>query len=185
MRAMTTLSHLAAGRARRPARRGARAATLPLLLAALSIVGGTARAQRADAVAPPGVVVAADCPRSADELAPEMLHGRWEARFEDGVAPALAVLRLARHPEYAGSVRGTLTRPPGSTAPGADAQVAGDVDDAGVLTLDESADGRAIDAVWSADLEPGSCGRSFRGSRRDARDDSLRTFVLQKTDDRP
>ncbi len=185
MRAMTTLSHLAAGRARRPARRGARAATLPLLLAALSIVGGAARAQRADAVAPPGVVVAADCPRSADELAPEMLHGRWEARFEDGVAPALAVLRLARHPEYAGSVRGTLTRPPGSTAPGADAQVAGDVDDAGVLTLDESADGRAIDAVWSADLEPGSCGRSFRGSRRDARDDSLRTFVLQKTDDRP
>ena len=116
----------------------------------------------------PAVVVAADCPRSADELAPETLYGRWEARFDDGVAPALAVLRLARHPEYAGSVRGTLARAAGAGA-GVDAQVAGDIDDAGVLTLDESADGRAIDAVWSADLEPGSCGRTFRGTRRDAR----------------
>ena len=156
-----------------------------LALAALLTAPGVARAPPAGTVPSPAVIVAADCPRSADELAPETLYGRWEARFDDGVAPALAVLRLARHPEYAGSVRGTLTRPAGSTAPGADAQVAGDVDDAGVLTLDESADGRAIDAVWSADLEPGACGRSFRGTRRDARDDSLRTFVLQKTDDRP
>ena len=61
----------------------------------------------------------------------------------------------------------------------------GDIDDAGVLTLDESADGRAIDAVWSADLEPGSCGRTFRGTRRDARDDSTRTFLLHKTGELP
>ena len=166
----------------RPARTGAAAL---LALSALLAAPDFARAQSAGAAPSPAVVVAADCPRSADELAPETLYGRWEARFDDGVAPALAVLRLARHPEYAGSVRGTLTRPAGSTAPGADAQVAGDVDDAGVLTLDESADGRAIDAVWSADLEPGSCGRTFRGTRRDARDDSTRTFLLHKTGELP
>ena len=173
----------AAGRPARPAARTGAAALLAL--SALLAAPDFARAQSAGAAPSPAVVVAADCPRSADELAPETLYGRWEARFDDGVAPALAVLRLARHPEYAGSVRGTLTRPAGSTAPGADAQVAGDVDDAGVLTLDESADGRAIDAVWSADLEPGSCGRSFRGTRRDARDDATRTFTLHKTGELP
>jgi hypothetical protein len=149
------------------------------VLAALLALPLAARTQPVEAPQPP-VIVAADCPRSADELVPEMLYGRWEARFDD--APAPVVLRLARHPEYAGSVRGTLARPGG---PGADAQVAGDIDDAGVLTLDESADGRAIDAVWSADLEPGSCGQAFRGTRRDARDDSIRTFVLHKTGELP
>ena len=183
MRAMTPL--LARPSLPRSRGRSAPALAATMMLALLLAAPGAARAQSGAAAssAPAPGAQTADCPRSADELAPELLYGRWEARFDD--APAASVLRLARHPEYAGSVRGTLTRPPGSTAPGADAQVAGDVDDAGVLTLDESADGRAIDAVWSADLEPGSCGRTFRGTRRDARDDSTRTFLLHKTGELP
>ena len=180
MRAMTPL--LARPSLPRSRGRSAPALAATMMLALLLAAPGAARAQSGAAAssAPAPVAQTADCPRSADELAPELLYGRWEARFDD--APAASVLRLARHPEYAGSVRGTLARPGG---PGADAQVAGDIDDAGVLTLDESADGRAIDAVWSADLEPGSCGRSFRGTRRDARDDATRTFTLHKTGELP
>jgi hypothetical protein len=125
---------------------------------------------------PPG-----DCPRIAADLAPEALYGRWEARF-DGARDA-AVVEFARHPEYAGSVRGTLRRAgPGaaSGAAGATAQLAGDVDDTGALTLDESGDGRAIDAVWSAELDPASCGGTFRGTRRESADDRTQAFVLHR-----
>jgi hypothetical protein len=182
MRAMTPL--LARPSLPRSRGRSAPALAATMMLALLLAAPGAARAQSGAAAssAPAPVAQTADCPRSADELAPELLYGRWEARFDD--APAASVLRLARHPEYAGSVRGTLARAAGAGA-GVDAQVAGDIDDAGVLTLDESADGRAIDAVWSADLEPGSCGRTFRGTRRDARDDSTRTFLLHKTGELP
>jgi hypothetical protein len=118
-----------------------------------------------------------DCPRAAAELAPEALYGRWEARF-DGV-PDTAQVEFARHPEYAGSVRGTLRR--AGAAAATTAQLAGDVDDAGALTLDESGDGRAIDAVWSADLDPASCGDTFRGTRRASADDRTQAFVLHRT----
>ena len=67
--------------------RGLALATLALLASAGALAQGSA------------------CPESVQDLPPEALYGRWEARF-DGL-PAVAVVQLARHPEYAG-VRGTI-----------------------------------------------------------------------------
>lgn len=121
----------------------------------------------------PGGVQAADCPDDATEVKVESLYGRWEARF--GEVATAADVRLAKHPEYAGGVRGTITRGAQS------AQLSGDIDDAGFLILDESQDGRAISAVWSGELQPGSCGKEFKGTWRNSSDDSTQPFVLRKS----
>jgi hypothetical protein len=117
---------------------------------------------------------AANCPASASELPVTALYGAWQASF-DGL-PGVASVRLAKHPEYAGGVRGTIER-----SGGASAQLAGDIDDDGLLTLDESQDGRAISAVWSGELQPGSCGKEFKGTWRNAKDDSTHPFTLSRT----
>lgn len=115
----------------------------------------------------------AGCPDATEEVPVQALYGSWDARF-DGV-PGVATVRFRPHPEYAGSVRGDILRD------GAGAQLAGDIDDDGLLTLDESQDGRAISAVWSGAMQPGSCGKEFKGTWRNAIDDSTRPFVLNKT----
>jgi hypothetical protein len=61
------------------------------------------------------------------------------------------------------------------------AQLAGDIDDEGLLSIDESLDGRAISGNWLGELQPGSCGKEFRGTWRNASDDSTHPFVLNKT----
>jgi hypothetical protein len=120
-----------------------------------------------------------DCTADARDLPLQSLYGRWEARF-DGL-PAVAVVQLAKHPDYAG-VRGTITRNAGS-AKATVAQLAGDVDDEGALSIDESQDGHAISGVWSGKLQARSCGREFRGTWRNAADDSVHPFVLGKKAD--
>ena len=117
--------------------------------------------------------VAAACTTDATDLPVEALYGRWEARFGD--LPALADVQMGKHPEYAGSVRGTIVRD------GRSAQLSGDIDDAGFLILDESQDGLSISAVWAGELQPGSCGREFRGTWRNSGDDRTQPFVLRKT----
>jgi hypothetical protein len=124
------------------------------------------------------------CP-AATALRPADLYGLWRLVLWPEVGSASnptssGALVLGPHPEYAGSVRGRLRR----SDAGADleAEVAGDVDDEGVFVLDESADGLAIDAVWTG--EPTDCGRRIQGSRRPAggranKEPSLR-FLLQK-----
>ncbi len=119
-----------------------------------------------------------DCPTDARDLPLQSLYGRWEARF-DGL-PAAAVVQLSKHPDYDG-VRGTITRNGASPGKARIAQLAGDVDDEGALSIDESQDGRAISGVWSGKLQKGSCGREFRGTWRDATDESTHPFVLSKT----
>ncbi len=114
---------------------------------------------------------AQDCPQEATELPVQALYGRWEARFDGGPS---AGVQLARHPEYDGGVRGTIVRD------GVTAQLSGDVDDAGQLTLDESQDGQRISAVWSGDLQKESCGKEFQGTWRNSNDDSVQGFVLRK-----
>lgn len=114
---------------------------------------------------------AADCPREAVELPVQALYGRWEARFDDGPG---AGVQLAKHPEYEGGVRGTIVRD------GITAQLSGDVDDAGQLTLDESQDGQRISAVWSGEMTKESCGKEFQGTWRNSKDDSVQGFVLRK-----
>jgi hypothetical protein len=135
-----------------------------VLFIALCMAAGSAGAQPA-------------CPASGRDLPVEALYGQWEARFE-GV-PGIARLQLAKHPEYAG-VRGTITRDGGAASPSV-AQLAGDIDDEGLLNIDESMDGRAISGVWLGELQTGSCGKEFRGTWRNAADNSTRPFVLNKT----
>jgi len=113
------------------------------------------------------------CPARASEIPVETLYGRWEARF--GSSAAVADVRLAPHPDYPGSVRGTIGRS------GMDAQLSGDIDNDGFLILDESQDGRSISAVWSGEMQPGSCGKEFKGTWRNSSDDSTQPFVLRKT----
>jgi hypothetical protein len=135
-----------------------------LLLLGLGLAAGGALAQPA-------------CPTNGRELPPGALYGPWEARIE-GI-PGVARVQLARHPDYEG-VRGTITRE--SPAKEASvAQLAGDIDDEGLLSIDESMDGRAISGNWLGELQPGSCGKEFRGTWRNASDDSTHPFVLNKT----
>lgn len=113
------------------------------------------------------------CPASAAGWPAAALYGAWQARF-DGLPGPAAVL-LGQHPEYRGGVRGTIERD------GVTAQLAGDVDDDGLLTLDESQDGRAISALWSGQLQPDSCGKEFKGIWRNAKDDSTHPFTLTRS----
>lgn len=107
--------------------------------------------------------------RAAEDLTPADLYGLWRlVLWPEGGNEAAPVstgaLLFGPHPEYPGSVRGRLRR----SGPGADleAEVAGDVGDDGGFSLDESADGVTMDAVWTG--QPSDCGRTVRGLRRPA-----------------
>ena len=136
------------------------------MLALLLLCGGLPAAVLA---AEPSVTA---CATDTSDLPVEALYGRWEVRFGD--LPAVADVRMGPHPEYAGSVRGTIVRGGGR------AQLSGDIADAGFLILDESQDGLSISAVWSGELQPGSCGQEFRGTWRNSADDRTQPFVLRK-----
>ena len=125
----------------------------------------------------PSAPSAAACPASASALPLEALFGTWEARIDD--QKGVAKVKLNQHPDYAG-VRGTITRG-GDGTPATVSQLAGDIDDDGMLSLDESLDGRAISGVWLGALQPASCGREFKGIWRDAASDTTHPFVLNKT----
>ncbi len=128
-----------------------------LLCAALSAPGALAQP-----VSAPGCATA--------ELTPQHLYGEWTLVLwpldGDIAQPASSgTVRFERHPEYDGSVRGTLARAhAGGTAR---ALLSGDADD-GEFQLDESEDGVAISAVWNAAVNPADCGRRLQGTRRPA-----------------
>jgi hypothetical protein len=124
----------------------------------------------------PEAPTTAGCPSRGTEVPLEALFGTWEARI-DG-QQGVAIVKLSQHPDYAG-VRGTIAR--GSDgAPATVAQLAGDIDDEGMLSLDESLDGRAISGVWLGELQAGSCSKEWKGIWRDAASDSTHPFVLNK-----
>ncbi|MEO7242954.1 MAG: hypothetical protein ABIW85_08570 [Variovorax sp.] len=113
------------------------------------------------------------CAADAGEMPVQALYGIWQVRLGD----IDARVALFAHPEYEGSVRGRMTQG------GRVAELAGDIDDEGTLTLDESANGRDISAVWSATFVAGGCGRLFEGTRRDAQSDTTQSVMLRKTGD--
>jgi hypothetical protein len=126
------------------------------------------------------------CTLPAD-MAPAQLYGLWQLALwpQDGgseAAPAsTGALLFERHPEYPGSVRGSLKR----TTPGNDLQalVSGDVT-SGEFNLDESADGVTMDAVWEGNVTASGCGQELRGIRRRAEGratlEPVMNFVLKK-----
>ncbi|HYD75188.1 hypothetical protein [Ramlibacter sp.] len=128
------------------------------LLAGLLLAGASA------------VAGAEPCPQPVDVTQADLL-GLWHAEF-DGLAQG-ATLLLERHPEYAQSLRGGINRN------GERGLVAADIED-GALTLEESADGRRIDATWLGEVVEGSCGREIRGTWLPRDEDAARSFVLRK-----
>ncbi|MDB5859315.1 MAG: hypothetical protein JWQ76_3004 [Ramlibacter sp.] len=110
------------------------------------------------------------CPQPSEVMQAHML-GLWRAEFEDR-GPG-ATLLLERHPDYAESLSGAVNRG------GERRQLAGDVED-GDLTLEESADGVHIAAIWVGELVEGSCGREVRGTWKAEGAAGERYFVLRK-----
>jgi hypothetical protein len=117
----------------------------------------------------PHQAAATACPK-AEEATHLDLLGTWKAEVE-GVPAAVVILR--RHPELAESVRGSVRRA------GQDVEAAGDVDE-GEFTLEESANGINISAVWLGDVVEGSCVREIRGTWQADGERTLHKFVLRK-----
>jgi hypothetical protein len=126
------------------------------------------------------------CTQPAD-MAPAQLYGLWQLVLwpQDGGSEATpastGALLFERHPDYPGSVRGSLKR----STPGNDRQalVSGDVT-SGEFNLDESADGVTMDAVWEGNVTASGCGQELRGIRRPAEgralSETVMNFVLKK-----
>ena len=129
---------------------------------------------------------AAACTPPAD-MVPAQLYGLWQLVLwpqtsgSEAAPASTGALLFERHPEYPGSVRGSLKR----TTPGNDRQalVSGDVT-SGEFNLDESADGVTMDAVWEGNVTPSGCGQELRGIRRPAEGrttlEPVMNFVLKK-----
>jgi hypothetical protein len=121
-----------------------------------------------------GVMLAAQavaCPANAD-LTVRDLMGSWRAEFPASASPG-AHLVLERNPDWPDSLAGRIRHE------GHEARLAGDLED-GTFTLEESADGVRIDAVWVGQLVEGRCGREIRGSRRAGGQEAGRDFVLRR-----
>ncbi|MGE4240847.1 hypothetical protein [Ramlibacter sp.] len=112
------------------------------------------------------------CPKAEDVRAVE-LHGLWRAEFE-GVSSG-ATLLLEKHPEWVESVAGAINRD------GARSLVSGELE-TGDFTLEESADGIHIAAVWDGAIVDGSCGREIRGTWTRDGETAGRAFRLRKLD---
>lgn len=113
------------------------------------------------------------CPAPAEVTRAHML-GLWRAEFQ-GLWQG-ATLLIEPHPEYALSLSGAINRN------GERGLLAGDLED-GELTLEESADGRRIAAVFLGAVVEGSCGREIRGTWRRDGHEAGHGFILRKQQD--
>jgi len=117
------------------------------------------------------------CPTAA-EIEPALLVGSWRIEWTDGARQRSEepwTLVLAPHPEYAGSLKGQLSRDSERR------QVVADWDDE-ALTMEESRDGQRIDATWQATASLGQCGRVLQGLRfiGSEPDTSARRFRMRR-----
>ena len=143
----------------------------------------------AQAPANPAPAAAGTSCKNPGEMVPSQLYGLWQLVLwtQDGQASEAApssrgAVLFQPHPEYPGSVRGTLKR--SGDGNDLEALVSGDVTQGGEFNLDESADGVAMDAVWEGSVPPTACGQELRGTRRSAqgtaRPEPVMNFVLKK-----
>lgn len=115
-----------------------------------------------------------ECPRDAP-MGELQLHGEWTGSIAG--RPQTVHLSLGPHPQWAGTVKGTIERSGGS--PGGTRPMVGDVDD-GNVTLEESADGTQITATWLGTVVDGSCAREIRGDYIEGEGTAPQPFVLRK-----
>ena len=123
----------------------------------------------------------------AGEMAPAQLYGLWQLVLwpqlggSEATPASSGALVFERHPEYPGSVRGSLRRI--SAGNDVQARVSGDVTRR-EFNLDESADGVTMDAVWEGQVTPSGCAQELRGIRRPAEGrpagETVMNFVLRK-----
>lgn len=92
----------------------------------------------------------------------KQLQGEWTASVTGSEETARMV--LGPHPEWAGNVKGSVSRPGGSHP------MVGDVND-GTVTLEESADGSRITGTWLGEVVDGSCGTEIHGSYQEGEND--------------
>lgn len=137
-----------------------------LLGLAACVAGITAQAQPLAGKTP-------ECPRDAP-MGDLQLQGEWAGSIEG--QPQTVQLRLGPHPQWEGTVKGTIER---SGAADGTRPMVGDVDD-GNVTLEESADGTQITATWLGTVVEGSCAREIRGDYIEGENAPPQPFVLRK-----
>ena len=118
------------------------------------------------------------CPHGA-EVRAARLYGRWDVFWlaKGTSAPASTPhgrLQLGPSAEHPDGLRGRFIEG------GNEVLIAGDVDEDGELALEQSADGRRIDANWIGPFTEGSCAREVRGTWTRAADGTTRRFVLRQ-----
>jgi len=101
------------------------------------------------------------------------LHGRWRATW----GGQTGWLVLGPSPENPDGWRGTLHADRPGAAP---VLIAGDLDEQGQFTLEESSDGRRISANWDGQPVEGTCLAEVRGLRREAGAETGVDFVLRR-----
>ena len=123
-------------------------------------------ALQACAPLPAATATTAGAPACPPAAAPgsQSLYGQWLVQV-DGQPEGR--MTLQRHPEYAGSVSGTLARE-GQTGT---SRVAGDIDQ-GLVALEESADGKTTSGRWSGEFVAPACDSEIRGTWLDAQAES-------------
>lgn len=135
--------------------------TLVFIAASAYLVSATAQNQPdSESTCPPGW-----------EMTDKQLQGEWR-----GSIPSLndsVHLVLGPHPEWKGTVKGTIERD-GSTHP-----MVGDLNN-GTVTLEESADGTRITGTWLGEVIPSSCGREIRGNFQASEEAPAQEFMLRK-----
>ncbi|QNP47655.1 hypothetical protein [Diaphorobacter aerolatus] len=109
------------------------------------------------------------CPTAAQMEQPELL-GRWTVQLDGEPAPV--IIELGPHPEWTGTVKGTITRAAYRSI------VVGDVNK-GELTMEESRDGKSVSGNWAGTVVEGSCAREVRGEWAGS-DDSTARFTMRK-----
>jgi hypothetical protein len=118
----------------------------------------------------PKVETRSACP-SIDELNPQHLYGLWRAEFA-GLAQG-ATLLLERHPQWPNSFSG------GANRAGLQTRVSGELESED-FSLEESAEGVDVSAVWQGTVLASSCGKEIRGTWNSATNRTLYPFVMRK-----
>lgn len=101
----------------------------------------------------------------------KQLQGEWQATIT--AQNETAHISLGPHPEWQGTVKGTIERS------GASHPMVGDVNQ-GTVTLEESADGQRITGTWLGEVLAASCGREIRGSFQTDEAAPQQEFVMRK-----